>query len=346
MQKILFLISFLTYSISFSQVDKKFLDGDWIIYKREMKDGSKYFSQEIVTNPHKIYIYNKNFFLFKDYIHNEKETFPIPFRFETNKIIFSENRYNEVEKLTDSELIFTEVFEGKTESNLIKYYLKKYNVLQKEDLIKISDKDTLSTTMTVTPVPNTDVFKNIVINNNSVFKVKGYLLFDLKTKYIKTYITNSENLSKENREKIISTFNNSYNSWNLKDVKKFQFIKMPFIVIGYEYNPSNNIYRHVIAAYNVNNYDEIVTPINNQNIKNSENFFKLGLRCYENQDYNCAIQNFEKSALENKFNLDAHYNYASICFALGRKIDACKKWNELISYGQKQAETEYQINCK
>lgn len=323
------------------------LKGEWIIYKKEMKDGSKYFSQEIVKNPSEIFVFNKNSFFSKEYSNRKNSIFPIKFKVDNNKIIINENRYKLIEKLSETELVYIDFFSEKSDNTNIRYYLKKYDALQQLDKANNINKDTLSTTIALTPIPNIDIFKNTPVNTyDPVFKAKGYLLFDIQNKDIKVYFTHTEKLSPQNREKVISSFNTSYNYWDLSDVKNYKFIKMPFVVIGHQYNISNNTYAHIIAAYNTQKYDDIRTSLNSNDIENSQHFFKLGLNCFENKNYNCAIENFKKSAEENKYNLDAHYNYASICFALGKKEEACTKWSELIQYGQIAAEQEYNTNCK
>lgn len=348
MQKFLLLLCLIVASpLLFSQIDLNLLKGEWIIYKKEMKDGSKYFSQEIVKNPYEVFVFNKNSFFSKEYSNRENSIFPNTFKLDNNKIIINENRYKLIEKLSETELIYIDFFSEKSDNTNIRYFLKKYDILQQLDKANNINKDTLSTTIALTPMPNMDIFKNTPVNTyDPVFKAKGYLLFDIQNKDIKTYLTHTENLSPQNREKVISSFSTSYNYWDLSDVKKYRFIKMPFIVIGHQYNISNNTYAHIIAAYNTQKYDDIKTPLNSNDIENSQHFFKLGLNCFEHKNYTCAIQNFKKSAEENKYNLDAHYNYASICFALGKKEEACTKWSELIQYGQKTAEQEYNTNCK
>ncbi|MDH6254046.1 hypothetical protein M2347_003773 [Chryseobacterium sp. H1D6B] len=340
---LLFLI--LSSPLLFSQIDMNFLKGEWIVYKKEMKDGSTYFSQEVSTTPREVYVFNKASFFTKDYIKDADSSFPIPVKIVDQYIITNESRYKVVEKLTESELIFIEVFAGKKENYLIRYYLKKYAVQQKLDLAENISKDTLSTTAVLSPLPKKNIFKDKANEYDANFKTKGYLLFDMENKQVKSFFTDTKNISKQNRDKILSIFNSSFDFWNFNDVKKFKFIRMPFIIIGYQYSLPTATYSHITPVYNVENYNEIITYLNNEDIQDSDKYFKIASNCFENKNYECALQNFNESSKKNKYNLDAHYNYASICIALGKKDDACAKLTELVSYGQKTAEEQYKLHC-
>lgn len=349
MQKTLILLFILIYSISFSQIDKKLLQGEWIVYKREMKDGSRYFSGTPIENPYTIFAFNNDSFYSKNYITDKNSPFNIKIKIKGNNIIISETRYKTVEKLTDSELVFVDIDTQKEENNLIRYYLKKFNLESQKDLDKRRSKDTLVTSFALSPFPQERILKDVLFNNRPdlFFRVKGYLLFDMDKKIIKTFFYNSKDISSEEKNIISNSFASSFELWNFKLVKNFKFIKMPFLLVRYKYLVYENFYTHISEAYNTENFEDVITSSNLQDIEESEKSYILGLKCYNGKKYDCAISNFKKSYEKNKYNLDAHYNYASINFALGRKEEACKKWNELIKYGQKEAEKEYQQNkCK
>lgn len=345
MQKTLNFLLILCYSILSSQIDKKLLEGEWIVYKKEMKDGSKYFSGQPIQNPYPVFIYNKDSFFEKEYITYKNFPFYLHNKIKGNDILYSETRYKTVEKLTDSELVFIDVDTQKEPNNLIRYYLKRFKLQMDLDLSKNNGKDTLITTPLLTPIPKENILKNAFSNRpNFFFKSKGYLLFDMKNKIIKTFLNNSQDISSQEKNTISNIFASSFNSWDFKFVKDFKFIKMPFLIIRYKYLVYATPYTKILEAYNVENFDDIVISSNLQDIEESEKTYVLGVRCFENKKYDCALMNFKKSYEKNKYNLDAHYNYASISLSLGKKDSACKKWKELIEYGQKEAEKEYQKN--
>lgn len=344
MQRILFLLFILIYSISFSQIDKKLLEGDWIVYKRDQKDGSKYFSNKIIKNPFTIFSFINGSYTERDYI-TDKKNWSSEFKFENNKLIFSKKHYLLVEKLTESDLIFVDFSTDINENNLTRYYMKRYEKQQDQDIITNKSKDTLFTTPTLSPFPKKDVFNNIFESQpNFLFRAKGYLIFNMQDKYVKAIITESTDISSQDKDIIYNTFSSNFDSWNFQAVKNFKIIKMPFILLRYKYSMYVHSYSHTIASYNQSSYDEIVPPSNGEDIDESDKTYFLGIKCFENKKYDCALMNFKRSYEKNKYNLDSHYNYATISFSLGKKNDACKKWKELIEYGQKEAEREYQQN--
>lgn len=345
MQKILLFLLILSHSILSSQIDKKLLEGEWIVYKKEMKDGSKYFSGKPLQNPYTIFIYDNYSFFEKEYITYKNPQFYSHHKIKGNEILYSKTRYATIEKLTDSELIFIDVDTQTEPNNLIRYYLKRFKLQMDLDLSKNKDKDTLVTTPLLTPIPKENILKNAFSNKpDLLFKSKGYLLFDIENKIIKTFLNNSQDISSQEKNVISNIFASSFNTWDFKLVKGFKFIKMPFLIIRYKYLVYDTPYTKILEAYNTEDFDDVVTSSNLQDIEESEKTYILGVKCFENKKYDCALMNFKKSYEKNKYNLDAHYNYAAISFSLGKKNDACKKWKELIEYGQKEAEKEYQQN--
>lgn len=348
MKKILFFVFIIFYLLHYCQINTKNLTGDWILIHKELADGSKFFSQTPTVNPHTIYYFNKGSYFTKDYVTDSDSFINFSFKIKDSIIIHDNSPQFKIEKLTSDELILLDINERKIDKTFGRYYLKRYESVRNNDLEKFADKELLISTPALSPYPKKYIFENeFKEDSDQIFKTKGYLFFDIESKSLNAILTDLSSISPESKKKLTKILNESYGMWDFSKVANFKKIKMPFVAICYKLKVNNNNLTNISIGYNITEYDEIVLPIDTQKIIDAENHYTLALKCFEKQDYNCSAENFKKSFLENKYNLDAHYNYASINFYLGKKDLACNKWKELVEWGQKEAEKLYtRNNCE
>lgn len=338
-------MSFCIFILHYSQIDSKLLYGNWIVTNKKMSDGSRYFSQMPTSNPYKIYYFKKEGYFTKEFITDPESFINFSLKVKDSIIISDNIKHYKIEKLTQDELILLDVNDKKIEKSYARYYLTRYETARKNDLEKFADQDPLNTTPALSPFPKYGIFADEFKNDNDQpFKTKGYLIFDLEKMYIQTILTDITDISTISQNKLKDIFRESYKKWNFSKVSNLKHIRMPFVAIGYKIKIQNSIFSNISVGYNISEYEQITLPMDTNRISEAEKYNSLAVKCFENEDYSCSVENFKKSFLQNKYNLDAHYNYAAINLALGKKDLACQKWKELIGYGQKEAEKEFTTN--
>ncbi|MBL1220751.1 hypothetical protein JET18_07885 [Chryseobacterium sp. L7] len=347
MKKNFLFILILSFSALTAQLNFKLLEGNWIVNKKEFKDGSRYIPFRQMKNWDKVFIFQSNSYYSTEFLRNQTNPFPYKYKTNGNKLSMAEGHFIIIEKLTESDLILVDGNEEREESLHIRYYLTRYDVQKEQDLLKNNARDTLTSTTALSPVPKVNIFGDeFTSSSNFPFRAKGYLFFDMRMKTVKAHFTDSRNLSLQDRGRLEAIYNSTFKSWDFSAVKAFKFIKMPFILALYKYSTTPTIsYSRIVTDYNTHDYNDIILPDPFQNPQESLKYFVKGIKCVENEKYDCALQNFKLSFERDKYNFDSHYNYAAINHTLGKKDEACKKWTELIQYGQKKAEVYYKTHC-
>ncbi|WP_312076039.1 hypothetical protein [Chryseobacterium sp.] len=226
-----------------------------------------------------------------------------------------------------------------------RYYLTRYESARNSDYQKTAKNSEITSTAALSPYPKSNIFENdFKSDDEKEFKTKGYLIFNLERKSVETFLTDVSEIPLSSQIKLKEIFNTSYGKWNFSKLEDIRYIKVPFVAICYKIKIFDNTLSNISVGYNITHYNQITIPLDTQKIIDAEKYNTIAIKCFESKNYSCAAENFKRSFLQNKYNLDAHYNYAFISNALGKKEVACEKWRELIVYGQKEALSLFKEN--
>lgn len=345
--KILFhliVLTIFTSNYSFSQYISNDIQGDWIKYKMEMKDGSRLYDR----------LDNDSSYIEFSFKHDTMEIIsnpvftlvPTQFRFAIKNDIIKIDDTNgyKIEKLSNDTLIISENF-NLTHDKLKRYFLLKDTQITKK--IKVSPnrkkyvanryyKPSLKSEFKLSDIPEL------------AFRLKGKIILHLKNTEASVVIDSVEKYNKRLIGKISEELKRSYKEWNVKDFNQFDIVEIPFFIVGERININKSKGYIQTVDFIVPHYyylsESYPTPIND--IKISNEFYNNGLVAYKNSELDKSIGLFTQAFDKDKYNLEALYNKAAINYYLGNKEEACKDWNYLLELGQKRAEKELLQYCK
>lgn len=360
MQKILYLLFLLYSTFSYAQIDKKLLEGEWYMYNIEMRDGSKPFLLRNINNKNfNVIIDDKGYYLVNNTIlFGTKSNLPLKTNFTLvkNILVTSPESSLSIEKLNRDSLVLLQNIKGLEIKDLQKYYYVRKNIFYENEIKKHKKNDTLNATNIIGPKFKLPLNKRFIKElsmgaplslkkRNANFKFNGYVLIDIKAKTVDIKLNDFDNQFLNNingKNKQLLKFTN----WDISSVKDFNIIKIPYAFESY-YELTNEIesYGEVYNLYSLEfGFISDNSPTLSQ-LEASNNAFINGLKEYEENKPDKAIEWFDKAYKINPKNLDAYYNSASINFAIGQNNNACKIWEFLKNEGQKIAEKEYYSKC-
>lgn len=360
MKKSILLFLILSFELFIAQIEKDLLKGEWYMYKIETKDGGRPFLLKNIRNKNFNIVINKsNYILVNDQIlfsSRDKIGLSTNYSLVKNFLITSPESSLSIDKLTKDSLVLSQNIINIEKKDLQKYYYVRKEIIWNKELKQNIGKDTLFATNIVNPTFKLNLNRRMLkplsmgkpVNEkdrNINFKFNGYILINTFDKKI-NYILDSYDakLSQIIKEKIKPLLNIS--NWDISLLKNFKIIKVPFSFTSYyELNSELESYGEL---YNLYSTDFDLADDNNptfQQLQESDKFFKSALEQYKNNNLNKSIELFDQSVKANPKNLDAYYNSASINFAVGNKVEACKIWKFLKNEGQIVAKKEYDSKC-
>lgn len=316
------------------------LQGEWVSYKLEMKDGSKPYSRLMGEKSYIKFIFKNNTLTHEsDPTNNQKSTFKIDFTTRGSSIQTSPISGYSVEKITKDTLILSENFEG-TDDKLKRFYLiNQKSIAQKIKTTEMVQDSYIANSFFTPTLKEQFSFKSVPVIN---FNIKGQLVVDLVNKKINTIIDSTDNNSDKLLKSITKELEDSYKNWDFTDFEQFKTIEIPFYISGIDQKQSGG---PKLTGITVSFINEPRKSNSLENIQLSKEFYNKALTAIQNSDLEKAIEYFTQSYNYDKYNIDALYSRAAINFHYGDKTKACEDWKLLNELGQVKGRDSYNQNC-
>lgn len=348
MTKNILLIILLITSKSYSQkVNISELNGDWIKYKIEMKDGSSLTDRFLTDSSYVNYTFKKLEMCTNGNPTHRVNEACFPFSLSNNFIKTSSTSGYEIERVKNDTLILCERISGMDNDKLKRLYFireqKLFNEIKEgkgESKNQIANQFYTPTLKSSLMLKLNKAFKN----RHSNFRTKGVITIDLKKKRINTLINYYNTSDSSKIKRIKKVIDKSYKLWNLKRFKHLETVEMPFVLK----DEKTKTFRGISIKFFTDSFyqlDHIYGGDIKLNQKAGE-YFNKAINAYQNKDYKNSIMNFTKSYELDPKNIDALYNRAAIYYETGQVELACKDWNELSELGQKKGIELLKNNCK
>ena len=349
--KITILITLLFLNFGIGQIKESEINGTWIEYKSEMKDGSWVLPiSKSEINFLKIVIKNSKLCMDSSPIYKIDESQCLIFSLEEDVMKTSIKSGYHIEKSSSDTLVICQKIAGLENDKLKRSYLVNEKVLFSTELKKRKGEKNIVAMKLFTPKLNVDLESEIVTafnNNISNIDVIGSLTIFPSKKVVTSEISYSS--VKSNKIGIINkVINNTFDKWDLTNFEEFESIKIPFIIRCEYKSYSGATYRGVRVLYFTNTISEFdyiskYRPLSD--MEKSNDLFQKGIKAYTEKNYSKAAEYFSKSYKTDPGNIDALYNKAVSYFDGGDKENACKTWKELVDLGQINGIELYKNNC-
>lgn len=332
---------------SYSQnVSVRELNGSWVNYKIEMKDGSKLIDRYYKDSSYVNFLFNKNqLCTFNDPIYKEKNSC-ITFTKTNNYLKTSEFAGYLIEQIKKDTLIISEKIND-LESNK----LKRFYFVREQNNFNEFEKQQEGTTNHIANQFYTPTLKSSLIlqlNNafkrkHSNFKVKGEIIIDIKNKNVTSTILHASTSDSTKIKRVLSVLDSSFNLWDTKLFKEIETIKIPFAMKDVK----TKTYRGISIIYFTNSYKKLDEMYGDSidKIRKAKNIFDKGLISYQKKEFDKAIELFNKSYSLDPVNIDALYNIATIYYEIGNREKACSNWQKLSDLGQVQGNNLLKNYC-
>ncbi|SFE01779.1 tetratricopeptide repeat protein [Flavobacterium phragmitis] len=345
MKKLLIVISFLFFNANYGQVKLSQIQGYWIKYKGEMKDGSDLFDRFTEDSGYTEYRINQNkLCMNSNPTHRTNETC-LDFTLMKNFMKTSQYLGFVIEKISNDSLVLCEKIDGLEDDKLERSYFVRQEVIIAKFKEDNKNEKNITASKFFSPKTNGTIeldLNKAFKNNYSNFQLIGSLKIYPQKKKVNTSITFSTQNDSSRIGIVKKVIDNSFERWNLKDFKEYESIEIPFVL-------KSEITKHywgiavIFFTEDLTEFERIY-GVKMDDARNSMDYFNKGLRAYEEKKYLNAIEYFSESYRINPKNIDALYNKGAVYFESGDKENACKVWLEISVLGQaagKQLLLEY-----
>lgn len=347
MKNILLLFLLITIKSYCQKVNISELNGDWIKYKIEMKDGSSLIDRFLTDSSYVNYTFKKLEMCMNGNPTDRVNETCFPFTLNQNFIKTSLTSGYEIERVKNDTLILCERINEMENDKLKRFYFVRQQKLfdkikeeKRESKIQVANEFYTPTLKSSLMLELNKAFKY----KHSNFKAKGIITIDLKNNNISTFINYSNTNDSSKIERIKNVIDKSFNLWNLDKFKNIETLEMPFVLKDVK----NKIFQGISMKFFTDSFYQLDHFYGGEIriIQKAGEYFNKGIKAYQNKDYENSIKNFTKSYELDPINIDALYNRAAILFETGNQELACKDWNVLAKLGQKNGIELLKNNCK
>ena len=346
MKKQLFLLfSFISFC-SYSQEIKYNLNGSWIKYFSEMKDGSKLYDRFQEDSTYiKFTFKNKNLCMDYEPLSKENQNC-IPYTLENNLIKTSNISGFIIEKIEKDTLILSEKINGLPSSKSKRLYFLNENYIVSKKIIENNGVKNLKASKNYTPKLSSSIispmFKAFDRNPKNL-KLKANLVIFPNEKRISTTVFYSTKADSTALKTIKKTIDESFNLWDLSGFENYQSIEIPFVLKSV----NSSSFKGIKIEFFTNSFLQldIVQGGTMQDMMKSSQAFQKALDAYDAKKYSKAIEYFTDAYEYDVKNLDALYNRASSYYQAGDLENACRDWEELKNIGQVKGKELFDYYC-
>ena len=347
MKNLLPLLTLFFFNLNFAQNNQSIINGNWIKFKVEMKDGSKVFDRFMDDSTHFEIVINKDKIrITSDPIQKNNNDW-LSYSLTKDVIKTSEYFGYLIEKVNQDTLILSEKMNDLTNDKLKRLYLVKSNVLLSKMKDKYKNKVDIIASRTFTPKLNLYIQSELsktFAKNFANYKLKGSLKIYPKERKIKTEIVFSTTNDSTRIKKIKKIIDNSFEKWDIRNFEEYNSVEIPFVLKS---EISKN-YKGIKIIYLTDDLDKLEKVIGGkyEDIQKGAEYFEKGINAYLNKNYQKAIDFFSYSYKYDPKNLEAIYNKAAVYLEIGDKENACVVWKEISDLGQMNAKILIQEHCK
>lgn len=346
MKYLLLLSAFFLINFTFAQINISELNGKWIKYKIEMKDGSKLFDRFTRDSTFLEYTISKNKLCINSSpIHKTNENC-LDFKLDNNTLRTSQYSKYVIERISNDTLIMYQQVDNLTDDKIKRFFFIKDELLLSYYKQKNTNKKHIKASKEFTPKTSSTIeldLNKAFKDNYSNFRVAGNFKIFPKEKRIKTYITYSTKQDSARIKTIKKVIDHSFDKWNLKNFEEYDSVELSF-VFDSEITKTYRGIKMIFFTDDVNEFEVVYTG-NLENNRKSFDYFNKAIKAYEKKDYLKAIEYFSESYKLDPKNLDALYNKAAVYFESGDQNNACKTWKEISNLGQINGKELFTNNC-
>lgn len=346
MKKLFFIATILFFNSNYGQINLSQIQGFWIKYKVEMKDGSDLFDQFVEDSTYSEYRINQNRLCINSSpIHRTNESC-LDFKLNNNLMRTSQYGGFNIEKIANDSLILCEKIEGVSDDKLKRLYFSRQEVVLAKFKEENKNKKDIVASKLFTPKTNGTIeldLNKAFKNNYSNFELVGNLKIYPQQKRVKTAIIFSTQNDSSRIRIVKKVVDQSFDKWNLKDFQDYESIEIPFVL----QSEITKRYWGISVIFFTKDLSEFerLSGGNMDDLRNSSVCFNKALVAYQEKRYIESIALFTESYKFNPKNIDALYNKAAVYFESGDKENACKVWLEISILGQSNAKELYLENC-
>ncbi|RED43402.1 TPR repeat protein [Seonamhaeicola aphaedonensis] len=346
-KNILLLFLLITIKSYCQKVNISELNGDWIKYKIEMKDGSSLIDRFFTDSSYVNYTFKKMEMCTNGNPTHRVNEVCFPYSLNQNFIKTSSTSGYEIERVKNDTLILCERIDGMEIDKLKRFYFVREQKLFNEIKIEKGESKNQIANEFYTPTLRSSLeleLNKAFKNKHSNFKAKGVITIDLKNREINTLISYSNTSDSNKIKRVRKVIDKSYKLWDLKRFKHLETLEMPFVLK----DEKTKTFRGISMKFFTNSFYQLDHFYGGDTriIQKAGEYFNKAINSYQNKDYESSIKNFTKSYELDPKNIDALYNRAAIYYEIGKLELACKDWNELSELGQKKGIELLKNNCK
>ena len=347
MKKLFLVICFLFFSINYAQINSSKIEGYWIKYRGEMKDGSDLSGTFSEDSGYMEYRINQGkLCINSNPVHRVNESC-LDFTLINNFIKTSQYSGFVVEKVTKDSLILCEKIDGLADDKLERSYFVKQEVIISKFKEENKNERNIVASKLFSPKTSGTIeldLNKAFKNNYSNFELVGNLKIYPAKKKIKTEITFATQKDSARIRLVKKVMDSSFEKWNLKAFKEYGSIEIPFVLKS-EITKTFWGISVIFFTTDLTEFERIY-GVKMEDIRKSSDCFNKGLIAYEEKKYLESIEYFSESYKFNSKNIDALYNKAAIYFESGDKENACKVWLEISILGQAEGKQLFLKNCE
>ncbi|MFC4479448.1 tetratricopeptide repeat protein [Flavobacterium chungangensis] len=347
MKKLFLVLSFLFFNINYGQINLSAIEGYWIKYKGEMKDGSDLSDGFTEDSGYMEYRINqRKLCINSNPVHKVNESC-LDFTLINNFMKTSQYSGFVVEKATKDSLVLCEKIDGLADDKLKRAYFVRQEVIISKFKEENKNEKNIVASKLFAPKTNGTIeidLNKAFKNNYSNFELVGNLKIYPDKKRIKTEITFSTQKDSSRIRLVKKVIDGTFEKWNLKDFKDYESIEIPFVLKS-EITKTFWGISVIFFTTDLTEFERIY-GVEMKDIRKSSDYFNKGLIAYEEKKYLESIAYFSESYKFNSKNIDALYNKAAIYFESGDKENACKVWLEISILGQVEGKQLFLKNCE
>lgn len=341
------LLLFLLFSGLCRGQQKPYLpEGQWVVVKSEIKDGSKSLKPEEDTEYTEYDIGKKQVCITLDALHRGKnDTHCLGYSLFGATVRLANFTSYAIERATADTLVLAEVNDKTSADKLQRLTMVPKTVLTNAERSKYAAGSTVTASRYFTPTCNywvEDELYKAFKKDITEFAFAGKIVFYPAQGKLETVVTTFQGRDSLVVNKVKKIVDKSYKNWNLSAFTAYSSIELPFVLLS-----QDNYFYHSIRFYYFTN------DITAVRFKQGSVFdkglgkaaYEQGLRALQYDDFKEAVELFEYAYQLDPLNLDAIYNKAASYYKAGDLENACLTWREIADMGQAEAATMVKTYC-
>ncbi|HEX8268992.1 MAG TPA: hypothetical protein VF581_03795 [Flavobacterium sp.] len=316
--------------------------GDWIVYKKEMKDGSRLFDRYVREDSFLAYRFGPKSLNIGTIVSNFGGS-GLPATYKNGNIATSAVSGYDIMSISQDTIVLTESFQNSSDDKMKRYHLVSKARLFSEHKIQNTGIDTLRGSNFFSPSLKNDlsaIVKNHISGKKGLL-LKGLIRLNLDTKTSTVLVESASPANTKNEQEILAVLNNCYQYWDVSEFTQYKVVDIPF-----EINCMNAASFYGFTLYFYPAAAKSNDPNQIKNMAQSGKLFLKAAEEFNKGNLDAAADLFDKAYKADPINIDALYNKASILLGQNKSREACADWQILANLGQRAAIDLLAANCR